>query len=335
MSVLVTGGAGYVGSHCALALLESGEKVIVLDNLSTGSSNAVPDLATFVLGDVGDKELVTGIIRMEAVDTIVHLAASTVVPDSVGRPLEYYRNNTANSITLIEAAAEEKVENFIFSSTAAVYGAGNDTPLTEANELRPMSPYGVSKMMTERMLSDTAVAGGPRYIILRYFNVAGADPLGRTGQSTPKATHLIKVACKAVLSKQREIAIFGTDYPTRDGTCIRDYIHVTDLAQAHVSALDHLRKGGSSEIFNCGYEHGYSVLEVIHAVEDVSGQKLNVRFSQRRPGDPPTVVASSAKIRKALSWRPRLDNLNAIVGHALAWEERLAVMEVPQSETSR
>lgn len=331
MSVLVTGGAGYVGSHCALALLESGEKVIVLDNLSTGSSNAVPDLATFVLGDIGDKELVTRIIRRDAVDTIIHLAASTVVPDSVRHPLEYYRNNTANSRTLIEAAAEENVKNFIFSSTAAVYGGVSDTPLTEANELRPMSPYGVSKMMTERMLSDTSVAGGPRYVILRYFNVAGADPLGRTGQSTPKATHLIKVACQAALSKHRDIAVFGTDYPTRDGTCVRDYIHVTDLAQAHVSALDYLRKEGSSEIFNCGYEHGYSVLEVLHAVQDVSGRKLNVQFSQRRPGDPPTVVASSAKIRKALSWLPRLNDLKAIVGHALAWEERLVMMGLSRS----
>jgi UDP-glucose 4-epimerase len=329
MSILLTGGAGYVGNHCVLALLDRNEKVIVVDNLSTGFRNAVHPNALFFQGNAGDKELIKKLIKKEEINTIIHLAASTIVPESTEIPLKYYLNNTSNSRNLIEAAVETSVTNFIFSSTAAVYGAGSEKPLTETNELRPISPYGVSKMMTERMLADAALAGGPRYVILRYFNVAGADPLCRAGQSTARATHLIKVACRTVFSPERDIAVFGTDYPTRDGTCIRDYIHVTDMAQAHVSALDYLRDGGPSEIFNCGYERGYSVLEVIHAVEDVSGRKLNVHFTDRRPGDPPTVVASNAKIRKTLSWRPYFDDLKMTVRHALAWEERLAAFGTP------
>jgi UDP-glucose 4-epimerase len=265
----------------------------------------------------------SNIIKNHNVDTIIHFAASTVVPDSVDHPLFYYHNNVSNSRSLIETAVDHSVKNFIFSSTAAVYGAGMGKPMAEADELRPASPYGFSKMVTERMLADAAVAGGPRYVVLRYFNVAGADPLRRAGQSTARATHLIKVACGKVLSKQREITVFGNDYPTKDGTCIRDYIHVTDLAQAHLSALDYLRRGGTSDVFNCGYERGYSVLEVIRTVEAIAGKKLHVQFSDRRPGDPAAVVASNAKIRQGLSWRPRFDNLHAIVADALAWEERL------------
>ena len=321
MSILVTGGAGYVGSHCVLALVERGERVVVVDNLTTGFRNAVPDAALFVHGDAGDKDLIRSLIEREQVETIIHLAASTVVPDSTKQPLAYYQNNTSHSRNLIEVATELSVPNFVFSSTAAVYGTGVEGLLTETSELRPISPYGASKMMTERMLADASSAGGPGYAILRYFNVAGADPLCRTGQSTAGATHLIKVACQAALSRERQITVFGSDYPTKDGTCVRDYIHVADLAKAHISVIDHLRKNGASDIFNCGYERGYSVLEVIRAVEYAAGKKFNVRLGERRPGDPHTVVASSGK---TLSWSPGFDDLKSIVDHALAWEERLA-----------
>ncbi len=307
-----------------LSLLERNENVIVLDNLSTGFREAVPAAARLVVGDVGDRDLVLGLIKNEGVTTIIHLAASTVVPESVQRPLAYYFNNTANSRTLIEAAADGGVSEFIFSSTAAVYGETDERPVSEDHPLAPISPYGMSKLMTERMLIDSAAAGGPRYAILRYFNVAGADPLGRAGQSTPRATHLIKVACQAVFEPSRSMCVFGTDYPTRDGTCIRDYIHVSDLAEAHLSALDYLRAAGPSGIFNCGYGRGSSVLEVIRAVELAAGVKLNVTLEGRRPGDAPSVVAANRKIRRMLSWRPRHNNLNTIVAHALVWEDRLA-----------
>ena len=323
MSVLVTGGAGYIGSHCVLALLDRGEKVVVVDNLSTGFLSAIPTNALFVKGDMADDDLIGKVIREEGVDSIIHFAASTVVPESVHNPLFYYKNNTANSRALIETAVRCRVKHFIFSSTAAVYGVGEDRPLTEIDELCPMSPYGASKAMTERILADAANAGGPDYVILRYFNVAGADPSGRAGQSTANATHLIKVACQSVLSKEGTIKVFGNDYPTRDGTCIRDYIHVTDLAGAHLSALQHLRDGRASDTFNCGYGQGYSVLEVIRAVEEVSGRRLEVEFCDRRVGDPVVVVASNVKIQRLLSWRPRLNDLRVIIRHALKWEEQL------------
>jgi UDP-glucose 4-epimerase len=324
MTTLVTGGAGYIGSHCVLSLLERHEKIIVLDNLSTGFREAVPPQARLVVGNVGDKALVSRLIEAEGVTTIIHLAASTVVPESVCQPLLYYGNNTANSRTLIEAAFEGGVRNFIFSSTAAVYGAAGGRPVAEDHPLAPISPYGMSKLMTERMLMDSAAAGGPRFVILRYFNVAGADPLGRAGQSTPRATHLIKVACEAVLSRRRSIRVFGSDYPTSDGTCVRDYIHVSDLAQAHIAALEYLRHGGRSDIFNCGYGRGSSVREVIRAVEAAAGLALNLHFEDRRPGDPPSIVASNEKITNTLAWRPELDDLVTIARHALAWEKRVA-----------
>ena len=322
MTILVTGGAGYIGSHCVLSLIERKEQVIVLDNLSTGFSEAVPANVKLVVADVGDEAEVSALIKREKVTQIIHFAASTVVPDSVRRPLFYYLNNTVNSRTLIQAAMEGGVRDFIFSSTAAVYGATGEEPVTEAQPPAPISPYGMSKLMTERILTDAAAAGGPRYIILRYFNVAGADPYGRAGQSTPQATHLIKVACQAMFTKEREICVFGTDYPTRDGTCIRDYIHVSDLANAHMSALDYLQSGGKPGIFNCGYGRGSSVLEVIRTVEDVAGAKLNVRLQARRAGDAPSTIASNAKIKETLRWAPRLDDIRTIVTHALAWEER-------------
>jgi UDP-glucose 4-epimerase len=327
MTTLVTGGAGYIGSHCVLALLERNENVIVLDNLSTGFREAVPPAAKLVVGDVGDERLALELIRSEGVTTVIHLAASTVVPESVKRPLTYYSNNTANSRTLLEAAADAGVAEFIFSSTAAVYGETGDRPVSEDHPLAPISPYGMSKLMTERMLIDAAAAGGPRYSILRYFNVAGADPAGRAGQSTPHATHLIKVACQAVFSRSRAMRVFGANYPTPDGTCIRDYIHVSDLAQAHLSALDNLRRGGPPEVFNCGYGRGSSVLEVIQSVEAAAGVKLTVSYEGRRPGDAASIVAANGKIKRMLSWRPHYDDLRAIVEHALAWEARLALAE--------
>jgi UDP-glucose 4-epimerase len=322
MTILVTGGAGYIGSHCVLSLLERKETVAILDDLSTGFRDSVPEGAKLILGDAGDKRLVESVIGNEGVKSIFHLAASTVVPESVQKPLFYYKNNTANSRTLIEAAAEGGVSELIFSSTAAVYGQTGQEPVEETHPLAPVSPYGMSKLMTERMLIDEGSAGGPRYVILRYFNVAGADPSGRAGQSTARAAYLIKVACEAVFSRARVVRVFGTDYPTRDGTGIRDYVHVSDLAAAHIAALDYLRGGGEPDIFNCGYAHGSSVLEVIRAVEEVAGVKLNVRFENRRAGDMPSLVASNGKILEKLSWRPQFDDLKTIVSHALAWELR-------------
>jgi UDP-glucose 4-epimerase len=321
MTVLVTGGAGYIGSHCVLALLGKREDVVVLDNLSTGSRDAVPPAASLVAGDVGDYALVSDLIKNEGITTIIHLAASTVVPESVERPLFYYLNNTANSRTLIQAAAEGGVQEFVFSSTAAVYGGTGDEPVTEDDPVAPISPYGMSKLMAERILTDAAVAGGPRYIILRYFNVAGADPLVRAGQSTPRATHLIKVACQAVFAPGCSMRVFGTDYPTRDGTCIRDYIHVSDLAEAHIAALSYLKSGGKPDIFNCGYGRGSTVLEVIRAVEQAAGVKLNLKREGRRAGDAASTIASNRKIRETLGWTPQFDELSTIVNHALAWEK--------------
>lgn len=323
MTVLVTGGAGYIGSHMVLELLDSGESVVVLDNLSTGFRWAVPTNATLVVGDVGDQDLVRSIVRKHGVKAIIHFAGSIVVPESVADPLGYYHNNTVKSRALMEVAVEMGIEQFIFSSTAAVYGNPSEVPVREDAELKPMSPYGSSKLMTEIMLADVARAHNFRYVALRYFNVAGADPQGRTGQSTPNATHLIKVACEAALGKRPCIDVFGTDYPTEDGTCIRDYIHVTDLVRAHRAALRHLRDGGDSEIFNCGYSKGFSVLEVIDAVKRVSGADFEVRNAPRRAGDPAAIVAASEKIRVHLGWRPELDKLETIAAQALAWESHM------------
>ena len=324
MATLVTGGAGYIGSHMVLELLDAGEQVVVLDNLSTGVRANVPAAATLVVGDVGDQELVRDLARRHDLTAVIHFAGSIVVPDSVVDPLGYYLNNTVKSRALIEAVIAAGVKHFIFSSTAAVYGMPDTGPVSEDSPLQPMSPYGSSKLMTEIMLADAARAHDFHYVALRYFNVAGADPKGRSGQSTPRATHLIKVACETVLGKRDHMDVFGTDYPTRDGTCIRDYIHVTDLVRAHSAALAHLRSGGTSQVFNCGYGRGYSVLEVVETVRRVSGLALDARLAPRRAGDPASIVAASAKIRDALGWQPRLDDLDEIVTHALAWERKLA-----------
>ena len=331
MSVLVTGGAGYIGSHMALELLGADESVVVLDNLSTGLAWAVPKSATLVVGDVGDQHLVQRVVESHGVTSIIHFAGSIVVPDSVADPLGYYLNNTVKSRALIEVAVKSGIHHFIFSSTAAVYGMTGDTPVTEDAPLAPMSPYGSSKRMTEIMLADTARAHDLRYVALRYFNVAGADPNGRSGQSTPRATHLVKVACETALGKRSRMQVFGTDYPTPDGTCLRDYIHVTDLARAHMAALRYLRAGGESDIFNCGYGRGFSVLEVIDAVKRAAGRDFEVRMSERRPGDPARVVAASQRIRKVLGWVPEHDTLDAIVRDALSWEERLSSLQNNQS----
>lgn len=322
MTVLVTGGAGYIGSHMVLALLDAGEKVVVLDNLSTGFWWALPQEVELVTGDMGDAQAVEAVLRQHDIEAIVHFAAKIVVPDSVADPLGYYLANTVKSRALIEAAVKHGVRRFIFSSTAAVYGDVGAEPVAEDLPLDPVSPYGRSKLMTEWMLQDTARAHDFRYVALRYFNVAGADPRGRTGQSTPNATHLIKVACQAALGDRPGLDVYGTDYDTPDGSALRDYIQVSDLAQAHMTALAHLRQGGESGAFNCGYGKGYSVLDVAETVKRVSGVDFPVRLMPRRAGDPPAIIARADRIR-ALGWRPRHDNLDEIVTQALAWEKAL------------
>ncbi len=324
MTVLVTGGAGFIGSHMVLELTDANAKVVVVDNLSTGFRWAVAPQATLVVGDIGDQDLVRTVIEKHGVNAIIHFAGSIVVPESVADPLGYYLNNTVKSRALIETAVKTGVKHFIFSSTAAVYGNPVETPVTETAQPAPMSPYGSSKLMTEIMLKDTSLAHDFHFTALRYFNVAGADPKGRTGQSTRGATHLIKVASETALGKRSHIDVFGTDYPTRDGTCVRDYIHVTDLVRAHTAALKYLRAGGKSDIFNVGYSKGYSVLEVLDAVKRVAGKPFDVRLAPRRPGDPASIVAASDKIRVHLGWQPKHDDLDAIVHQALAWEDKLA-----------
>jgi UDP-glucose 4-epimerase len=324
MTVLVTGGAGYIGSHMVLALLDAGERVVVLDNLTTGFDWAVPEGVPLVIGETGDQACVAALIAEHGVDAIVHFAASIVVPDSVADPLGYYRNNTVNSRALIETAVKGGVRHFIFSSTAAVYGNPERVPVREDDPTVPMSPYGSSKLMTEIMLRDAGAAYGLRHVILRYFNVAGADPLCRTGQSTKGATHLIKVAVETALGRRRKMDVFGTDYPTPDGTCVRDYIHVSDLVRAHSDALAYLRGGGAAATFNCGYGRGFSVREVIETVKRVSGTDFKVELADRRPGDPAQIVAASERIRSTLKWQPHFDDLDTIVTHALAWDRKLA-----------
>jgi UDP-glucose 4-epimerase len=328
MTVLVTGGAGYIGSHMTLALLER-EDVVVLDNLSTGVRDLVPAGAHFIEGDVKDQALLRRLFREHDIDAVLHFAGSTVVPDSVARPLQYYANNTMASRDLIEACLGAGVRHFIFSSTAAVYGPGDGALIAETAVKAPGNPYGRSKLMTEQMLQDAAGASNLRYVALRYFNVAGADPRGRTGQSTPRATHLIKCACQTALGQRAYLGVFGADYATPDGTGVRDYIHVTDLVAAHALALDHLRAGGESAVFNCGYGRGFSVREVIAAVERAADVRLPVKILPRRPGDAAAVVADPGKIKARLGWTPRHDSLDEIVRHALAWEERLAADAEP------
>ncbi|KMO18736.1 UDP-glucose 4-epimerase GalE [Methylobacterium indicum] len=325
MAVLVTGGAGYIGSHMVLALIDAGhEEVVVLDDLSTGFDWALPPEVTLVRGDVADQTLVAETIRAHKIDALAHFAAKIVVPDSVSDPLGYYLANTVKSRALIEAAIGAGVRHVIFSSTAAVYGEPAVVPVPEDLTPNPINPYGRSKLMTEWMLEDAARAHGISYVVLRYFNVAGADPRGRSGQSTPNATHLIKVATQAALGKRGQLEVFGTDYPTPDGSCLRDYIQVSDLAAAHLVALNHLRGGGESLTLNCGYGRGYSVLEVIDVVKSVSGVDFPVKLSPRRAGDPSRIVAGADRIRAELGWVPQHDDLREIVTQALAWEEALA-----------
>ncbi len=323
MAVLVTGGAGYIGSHMVLALIDAGQQVVVVDNLSTGFRSAVPAEVTLVTGDFGDQDLMEHVIAQHGIDAIAHFAARIVVPESVIDPLGYYSNNTAKARNLIESAVRGGVRHFIFSSTAAVYGETDTDRVTEDRAPAPVSPYGRSKLMVEWILEDAGRAHDLSTVVLRYFNVAGADPQGRAGQSTRDATHLIKVAVQAALGRRQQLEIFGSDYPTPDGTCLRDYIQVSDLAQAHMDALRHLRAGGASLTCNVGYARGYSVREVVDMVKQVSGVDFAVKMSGRRAGDPAAIVASNDRIRTALGWVPRHDDLAGIVAQALAWERRL------------
>ena len=323
MAVLVTGGAGYIGSHMVHALVDAGERVVVLDNMSTGFPWAVASGATFAVAESGDQPRVAALIAEHGIDAIIHFAASVVVPESVLHPLAYYRNNMVNSRALIEAAVVSGVRYFIFSSTAAVYGNPERVPVSEEDPAVPLSPYGRSKLMTEMMLEDAGAAHGLHYGVLRYFNVAGADPLARTGQSTRGATHLIKVAVETAFGLRPKMDVYGTDYQTPDGTCIRDYIHVWDLVRAHSQALAYLRAGGRSITVNCGYGRGFSVLEVIETVKQVSGIDFKVEIAGRRPGDPARIVAAADRARATLHWKPEFDNLPTIVSHALAWERKL------------
>jgi UDP-glucose 4-epimerase len=323
MAVMVTGGAGYIGSHMVWKLLDQGEEVVVVDRLSTGFDWAVPAEAELVVGDIADQDLIEATMKRREVDAVIHFAGSIIVPESVSDPLGYYLNNTAKSRDLIESAVRSGVRNFIFSSTAAVYGSPARIPVSESELAAPESPYGTSKLMTELMLRDAAATHDLDYTILRYFNVSGADPKMRTGQSTKGATHLIKVASEAATGKRDYMEVYGTDYPTPDGTCVRDYIHVSDLANAHYLALQRLRDGGKSLIANCGYGNGYSVHEVIDAVKRVVGHDFEVRTRERRPGDAVAIVANSDLAKSEFGWKPEYDNLETIVSHAIQWEEAL------------
>lgn len=324
-AVLVTGGAGYIGSHAVLALLDAGWPVVVIDNLSAGFRWAVPETATFAEGDIADQALVGRLIEEHGIRAIIHFAGSIWVPESVENPLKYYENNTVKGRALIESAVRSGVRHFIFSSTAATYGVPDRVPISEDQRTQPINPYGWSKLMTEQMLADVAAAHPLNFCALRYFNVAGADPAGRSGQSTAGATHIIKVAVEAATGKRSHVSVYGTDYDTPDGTGIRDYIHVSDLAAAHVDALEKLIvEPEASHILNCGYGRGFSVLEVLDAVDRVTNMKIERRVEGRRPGDPDALVADNTRILATLPWRPRLDDLDTIVAHALAWERKLA-----------
>jgi UDP-glucose 4-epimerase len=329
MTVLVTGGAGFIGGHTVLALLDRGETPVVLDDLSTGTRAAVPPGVPFHVGDVGDAKLISRLIRDHGIDAILHFAAKIVVPESVVDPLGYYLTNTFKTHALLQAAVSADVKHFILSSTAAVYGNPDIVPVSESTDPRPLSPYGRSKLMSEQMLADVGASYGLRYVALRYFNVAGADPACRHGQSAPGATHLIKVALETALGRRSHMSIYGYDYPTPDGTCVRDYIHVSDLARAHLTALDYLRGGGISRVLNCGYGRGYSVREVVHAVRTVSGTEFEIRHAPRRAGDPASVVANSDHLVK-LGWKPELNDLPTMIEHAYHWEQILAAKPSPR-----
>lgn len=324
MTILVTGGAGFIGSHMVWALIDAGYKVAVLDNLSTGFKWAVSPSATFYEGDIADATILSQIHKEQDIKAIINFAGSVIVPESVVEPLKYYSNNTCKTMKLIEFAVQNGINKFIFSSTAAVYGTPKtDKKVTEYEPLSPESPYGTSKLMTEYMLRDCAAAYDFNYVALRYFNVAGADPMGRTGQSTKGATHLIKVVCETATGKRDKIEVYGTDYPTPDGSCIRDYIHVWDLVNAHICALEYLNQNNGSLVANCGYGTGYSVLEVIETVKKVYGKDFNVEFSPRRIGDAVKVVADNEKALTKLNWKPHLNDLEKIIRDALAWEKQL------------
>jgi UDP-glucose 4-epimerase len=322
MAILVTGGAGYIGSHLVRQLGERNERVVVLDNLSTGFRSAVLH-GTLVVGDTGDRALVTSLLRDHQIDTVMHFAAHTIVPESVTNPLKYYGNNTCSTRSLLQCCQDANVKHFVFSSTAAVYGTPEGGVAAEDSRTQPINPYGTSKLMSEWMLRDLAFATSLRYVVLRYFNVAGSDPGLRIGQSTVNGTLLTKVACEAAVGKRPHLSIFGTDYPTPDGTGVRDYIHVEDLADAHVKALEYLRAGGVSTTLNCGYGHGYSVREVISTVDRLNGKPIKTIEEPRRAGDPPSLVAIAQRVREVLKWTPRYDNIEAIVSSQLEWERRL------------
>ncbi|MEE3169616.1 MAG: UDP-glucose 4-epimerase GalE [Pseudomonadota bacterium] len=319
MKVLVTGGAGYIGSHVVRQLGEAGHDIVVFDNLSTGYRWAVT-AGELVVGDLADESALEALFSRHQFEAVLHFAANIVVPESVANPLKYYGNNTRNTLNLLKAVQAHGVPYMVFSSTAAVYGMPEQTVLTEDLPLAPINPYGASKMMSERMIMDLAAASGLNYVILRYFNVAGANPDGLLGQATPEATHLIKVACECVTGQREGMSVFGTDYDTRDGTCIRDYIHVEDLAKAHVMALDYMAEGGSSKVLNCGYGRGFTVREVIDVVKRKSGVDFPVTETARRAGDPEALMADNTRIRETLGWAPDYDDLDTIVGTALAWE---------------
>jgi UDP-glucose 4-epimerase len=321
-AILVTGGAGYIGSHVLLLLQARAERVVVLDNLSTGFRQAVGTVP-LVVGDVGDRALVAQLMREHDIDTVMHFAANTMVRESVADPLKYYSNNVAAGINLLQVCMQQGVRQFVFSSSAAVYGTAASGLADEAMPLAPINPYGTSKLMSEWVLRDLAAASDLRHVSLRYFNVAGSDRQARIGQSTRKATLLIKVACEAIVGRRPHVSIFGTDYDTPDGTAIRDYVHVEDLARAHLDALDYLRRGGASTMLNCGYSHGYSVREVLDRVQRVAGQSLTVREEPRRAGDPPVLVAQAQRIRSQLGWTAQLDSLDLIIDSSLRWERKL------------
>ncbi len=333
-NVLVTGGAGYIGSHVVKRLGRAGHQVVTLDNLSKGNRNAVV-YGKLIIGDTGDAELVSQILHEHEIDTVMHFAAWTIVPESVSEPLKYYRNNTCSARNLIECCVENRVSRFIFSSTAAVYGIPETSICREDTPKAPINPYGASKLMAEQILRDACAASSMRYVVLRYFNVAGSDPEAEIGQSTRDATLLIKVACEVATGKRTVLQVFGTDYPTRDGTGIRDYIHVCDLADAHLGALDYLSLDGLSTTLNCGYGHGYSVREVISAVERLTGKALPVIYEPRRAGDPPELIADSEALHARFNWQPQFDDLTEIVRSSLEWERKIAAGDVTEGRANR
>lgn len=326
MKVLVTGGAGYIGSHVVWNLVDEGHEPVVIDDLSTGVKANLPSVP-FVRGRAGDVDLIESLLRRYSIEAVMHFAGSIVVPESVENPLAYYDNNFCQARGLLEACVAVGIKAFIFSSTAAVYGIPDQSPVKESDELSPINPYGRSKLMVESMLQDTHAAHGLAYCALRYFNVAGADPDGRSGQSTPRATHLIKVAAQAAIGERERLSVFGTDYPTQDGTCVRDYIHVSDLANAHISALDYLNEGGESGAMNCGYGRGLSVREVIECVKSVSGVDFDVQDAPRRAGDPPELISDPSLLKSRLDWKPAHDDIETIVASALRWETQIRESE--------